>query len=48
MLFIGAQFVIWSVTGAYMVFFNIDYIHGDTLVINHQNKIDPNNINLKI
>tara|TARA_R110002074_G_scaffold373958_1_gene550241 strand:- start:4734 stop:5444 length:711 start_codon:yes stop_codon:yes gene_type:complete len=48
MLFIGAQFVIWSVTGAYMVFFNIDYIHGDTLVINHQNKIDPNNINFTL
>ena len=39
MLLIGSQFVIWSVTGAYMVFFDIDYIHGDSLVINHQKKI---------
>jgi len=39
MLLIGSQFVIWSVTGAYMVFFDIDYIHGDSLVINHQSKI---------
>lgn len=44
MLFIGVQFVIWSVTGAYMVFFNIDYIHGDSLVKNHQTKIVPANI----
>jgi len=44
MLFIGTQFVIWSVTGAYMVFFDIDYIHGDSLVINHQTKINPDNI----
>lgn len=45
MLFLGLQFVVWSVTGAYMVFFNIDYIHGDTLIINHQNKVNPQNIN---
>jgi Cu(I)/Ag(I) efflux system membrane protein CusA/SilA len=44
MLFIGVQFVIWSITGAYMVFFDIDYIHGDSLVVNHQTKIDPENI----
>jgi Cu(I)/Ag(I) efflux system membrane protein CusA/SilA len=44
MLFLGLQFVIWSVTGAYMVFFDIDYIHGDSLVINHQTKIVPNDI----
>ena len=41
MLFIGLQFVIWSVTGAYMVFFDIDYIHGDSLVTNPQSKITP-------
>lgn len=44
MLFIGAQFIIWSVTGTYMVFFDIDYIHGDSLVVNHQQKINANNI----
>ena len=42
MLFIGAQFVIWSVTGAYMVFFDIHYIHGDTLVNNQQTKLPVN------
>ena len=44
MLFIGAQFVIWSVTGAYMVFFDIDYIHGDSLVVTHQNTIKSENL----
>ena len=44
MLFLSAQFVIWSVTGTYMVFFDIDYIHGDSLVQNHQTKINPDNI----
>ena len=44
MLLIGAQFVIWSVTGAYMVFFDIDYIHGNSLVIPHQNSIKPENL----
>tara|TARA_R110001592_G_scaffold102853_4_gene290067 strand:- start:6969 stop:7694 length:726 start_codon:yes stop_codon:yes gene_type:complete len=48
MLFLGLQFVIWSVTGAYMVFFNIDYIHGDSLVVNHQTKITPANIKVSI
>jgi Cu(I)/Ag(I) efflux system membrane protein CusA/SilA len=45
MLFVGVPFVIWSVTGAYMVFFDIDYIHGDSLVNNHQTKIEPSKIN---
>ncbi|TKB47433.1 efflux RND transporter permease subunit [Thalassotalea mangrovi] len=44
MAFLGAQFMIWSATGAYMVFFDIDYVHGDTLVHNHQTKLDVNNI----
>ncbi len=44
MAFIGIQFVIWSVTGAYMVYLNIDYIHGDTLINNAQDKIDPTQI----
>jgi Cu(I)/Ag(I) efflux system membrane protein CusA/SilA len=48
MLFVGVQFVIWSITGAYMVFFDIDYIHGDSLVINHQTKIDPNDIHYSL
>jgi hypothetical protein len=27
-----------------MVFFDIDYIHGDSLVVNHQDKINPNDV----
>jgi len=45
MLFLGIQFVIWTISGAYMVIFDIDYIHGDSLVVNHQTKIDVNKIN---
>jgi uncharacterized iron-regulated membrane protein len=41
MLFLGLQFVIWSVTGTYMVFMHIDYIHGDSLISNPQTKINP-------
>lgn len=44
MLFLGVQFLIWSVSGAYMVIFDIDYIHGDSLVVNHQTKVDANKI----
>ena len=44
MLFLGIQFLIWSVSGAYMVIFDIDYIHGDSLVFNHQTKINANKI----
>ncbi|WP_229381189.1 PepSY domain-containing protein [Shewanella psychropiezotolerans] len=44
MLFVGVQFVIWSVSGAYMVIFDIDYIHGDSLVENHQTKLNPDKI----
>jgi len=48
MLFLGIQFVIWSVTGAYMVIFDIDYIHGDSLVTQHQTPIDVNKINISL
>lgn len=48
MLFLGIQFVIWSVTGAYMVFFDIDYIHGDSLVKNRQTKVNADNIHLSL
>lgn len=48
MLFLGIQFVIWSVTGAYMVIFDIDYIHGDSLVIQHQTPIDVNKVNISL
>ena len=44
MLFLGIQFLIWSISGAYMVIFDIDYIHGDSLVVNHQTKLDAEKI----
>ncbi|MDT7526914.1 hypothetical protein NOG12_12620 [Pseudidiomarina sp. GXY010] len=31
-LVFGVQMVLWSISGAYMVFFDIDYIHGDHLI----------------
>ncbi len=48
MFFIGVQFVIWSVTGAYMVIFDIDYIHGDSLVINHQTPIESEQLKISL
>ncbi|SEL21173.1 PepSY-associated TM region [Colwellia chukchiensis] len=44
MLFVGVQFLIWSISGAYMVIFDIDYIHGDSLVVNHQTKVEVSKI----
>jgi uncharacterized iron-regulated membrane protein len=44
MLFLGLQFVIWSVTGTYMVFMHIDYIHGDSLISNPQTNINPDKL----
>jgi len=32
MLFLGGQFVLWSLSGLYMVVMDIDFIHGDHLV----------------
>ncbi|ACA86614.1 hypothetical protein [Shewanella woodyi] len=48
MLFLGVQFVIWTVSGAYMVIIDIDYIHGDTLVHNHQTKIAPDDVHYSL
>lgn len=45
MLFLGIQFIVWSLSGLYMVVFDIDFIHGDNLVINHQTPINYHNIN---
>jgi uncharacterized iron-regulated membrane protein len=33
-LFVGAQLLIWAVTGFYMVAVDLDFIHGDPLVRN--------------
>ncbi len=48
MLFVGLQFVIWSISGAYMVLLDIDYIHGDSLVIKHQAPLNSEQINYPI
>jgi len=48
MLFVGMQFVIWSVTGAYMVIFDIDYIHGDNLVAEYQPTLNSKQINYSL
>ncbi|WP_083700029.1 hypothetical protein [Shewanella sp. UCD-KL12] len=48
MLFLGVQFVIWSVSGAYMVIFDINYIHGNSLVENNQTKISPSHVNYSL
>jgi uncharacterized iron-regulated membrane protein len=48
MLFLGLQFAIWSVTGAYMVYMDIDFIHGDALVTNPQVKVQPTQMNYSL
>ena len=48
MLFVGFQFVIWSISGTYMVFFDIDYIHGDSLVVNQQTALKSEQVNYPI
>lgn len=48
MLFLGVQFVIWSISGAYMVIFDIDYIHGDTLVAEDKASLAPQNIGFSL
>lgn len=48
MLFVGLQFVIWSVSGAYMVIFDIDYIHGDSLVESSPVPLSSKQINYSI
>ena len=48
MLFVGLQFVIWSISGAYMVVFDIDYIHGDGLVADNSTFLKSEQINYSI
>lgn len=48
MLFVGFQFVVWSITGAYMVIFDIDYIHGDSLVVEQQTFLKKEQVNYSI
>ncbi|REL35875.1 PepSY domain-containing protein [Thalassotalea euphylliae] len=48
MVVLGVPFLIWAITGLYMVTINIHYIHGDSLVYNHQTTITPSDIRLPI
>ena len=48
MLFIGLQFIVWSISGLYMVVFDIDYIHGDSLVASKQTFLQSEKINYPI
>ncbi|MGS2719812.1 PepSY domain-containing protein [Paraglaciecola aestuariivivens] len=40
MAFVGLQFLIWSVTGLYMVSLNIHFIHGENLAQHQQQKLN--------
>ena len=44
MLFVGAQLLVWSITGAYMVVMDIHYIHGDSLVKTEKQTIDSEDV----
>lgn len=48
MLIVGLQFVIWSITGTYMVTLNIDYIHGDSLVKQSEISLNSAEINFEL
>ena len=45
MLLLSIQFLIWSISGLYMVVFDIDYIHGDSLIVEDKSVIDHQQIN---
>jgi hypothetical protein len=40
MAFVGIQFLIWSITGLYMVSMDIHFIHGETLQNTKDDKVD--------
>ena len=48
MLFVGLQFVVWSISGAYMVLMDIHYIHGDSLVTKDIPSINTEQVNYSI
>jgi len=48
MLFIGLQFMVWAISGVYMVVMDIDYIHGDSLVSPQVSFIESKDINYSI
>lgn len=42
-LIVGLQMVVWSISGGYMVFFKLPFIHGNHLVEQHNTVIESNN-----
>jgi len=48
MLIVGIQMIIWAATGTYMVIMNIDYIHGDSLVVSKSHLINPDQIQFSL
>lgn len=48
MTFLGLQFLIWSITGLYMVSMDIHYIHGETMLTNTQQPINLTQVNYDI
>lgn len=48
MLLLGLQFIIWAVSGLYMVVFDIHYIHGDSLVTKKQVFLQKEQVNYSL
>jgi len=48
MLFIGIQFLFWSITGLYMVSMDIHYIHGESLQDKKSQKLNLNKVSYSI
>jgi len=48
MLFIGTQMLIWAATGTYMVVMDIDYIHGDNLVVKQRTVINSSQVQFSL
>lgn len=46
MALVGVQVFLWALTGAYMVFPNIHYIHGDHLIKQSMPNLDESNVKL--
>lgn len=48
MAFVGIQFLVWTLTGIYMVSFDIHYIHGETLVKENEKSIELSQVTYPI
>ena len=48
MLILAGQFLIWALSGLYMVVFDIHYIHGNSLVKEHHKSLSTNNIKYSV